>query len=110
MSKLSREFSEKLSYYFNSWQLVIAFIFLLMQVLMVLGIFASGYCGSPYINYWVLLAYGWFNTVFVWMTLSVIAISLLIFWLFQLICQKAARDLSLRAVFTKKRFALGNTS
>jgi apolipoprotein N-acyltransferase len=71
MSKLFTELSKRLFHYFNSWQLTIAFIFLLMQLLMLLGIFASGYAGSPYINYWVLLGYGWFNTVYVWMTLSI---------------------------------------
>jgi hypothetical protein len=98
MSKLFIELSKKLFYYFNSWQLTIAFVFLSMQILMLLGIFASGYAGSPYINYWVLLSYGWFNTVYVWMTLSIIAVSLLIFWVFQLIRQRTNRNITFEAM------------
>jgi hypothetical protein len=98
MSKLFAAVSKKLFYYFNSWQLTIAFVFLSMQVLMLLGIFASGYAGSPYINYWVLLGYGWFNTVYVWMTLSILAISLLIFWVFQLIRQRNNRNITREAM------------
>jgi hypothetical protein len=98
MSKLFMEFSKKLFYYFNSWQLTIAFIFLSMQVLMLLGVFASGYAGFPYINYWMLLGYGWFNTVYVWLTLSIIAVSLLIFWVFQLIRQRTNRNITFEAM------------
>jgi hypothetical protein len=98
MSKLFIAVSKKLFHYFNSWRLTIAFMFLSMQVLMLLGVFASGYAGFPYINYWVLLGYGWFNTVYVWMTLSIIAISLLIFWVFQLIRQRTARNITLEAM------------
>jgi hypothetical protein len=98
MSKLFLELSKKLSHYFNSWQLTIAFVFLSMQVLMLLGIFASGYVGSPYINYWILLGYGWFNTVYVWMTLSIIAVSLLIFWVFQSIRQLTKRNITFEAM------------
>jgi hypothetical protein len=88
----------KLFYYFNSWQLTIAFLFLSMQVLMLLGILASGYAGSPYINYWILLSYGWFNTVYVWMTLSILAVSLLIFWVFQSIRQRTTRNITFEAM------------
>jgi hypothetical protein len=98
MSKLFTELSKKLFYYFNSWQLTIAFVFLSMQVLMLSGIFASGYGGSPYINYWVLLGYGWFNTVYVWMTLSIVAVSLLIFWVFQLIRHRTNRNITFEAM------------
>jgi hypothetical protein len=98
MSKLFTELSKRLFHYFNSWQLTIAFIFLLMQLLMLLGIFASGYAGSPYINYWVLLGYGWFNTVYVWMTLSIVTVSLLIFWVFQLIRQRTNRNTTFEAM------------
>jgi hypothetical protein len=98
MAKLFTELSKKLFYYFNSWQLTIAFLFLSMQILMLLGIFASGYAGSPYINYWVLLGYGWFNTVYVWMTLSIIAVSLLFFWVFQLIRQRTNRNITFEAM------------
>lgn len=98
MSKLFMELNEKLFYYFNSWQLTIAFIFLSMQILMLVGILASGYAGFPYINYWVLLSYGWFNTVYVWITLSIIAVSLLIFWVFQFIRQRTSRNITFEAM------------
>lgn len=98
MAKLFTEFSKKLFHYFNSWQLTIAFVFLSMQILMLFGVFASGYAGSPYINYWVLLGYGWFNTVYVWMTLLIIAVSLLILWVFQLIRQRTNRDITFEAM------------
>lgn len=65
---------------------------------MLLGIFASGYAGSPYINYWILLGYGWFNTVYVWMTLLIIVVSLLFFWIFQLIRQRATRNITFEAM------------
>ncbi len=98
MSKLFTELGKKLFHYFNSWQLTIAFVFLSMQILMLFGIFASGYAGSPYLNYWVLLGYGWFNTVYVWMALSIIAVSLLIFWMFQLIRQRTTRNITFEAM------------
>jgi hypothetical protein len=98
MSNLFTKLSKKLFHYFNSWQLTIAFVFLFMQILMLLGVFASGYAGSPYINYWILLGYGWFNTVYVWMTLSIIAVSLLFFWLFQLIRQRTSRNITFEAI------------
>jgi hypothetical protein len=98
MSKLFPELRAKLFYYFHSWQLTIAFVFLSMQIVMLLGIFASGYGGSSYINYWILLGYGWFNTVLVWMTLSIIAVSLLIFWAFQLIRQRTTRKVTFEAM------------
>jgi hypothetical protein len=98
MSKILAGLSVKLFHYFRSWQLTIAFIFLSMQLLMLLGVFASGYAGSSYINYWMLLGYGWFNTVFVWMTLSILVVSLLFFWALQLIQQKATRKLTLEAI------------
>jgi hypothetical protein len=98
MSNFFTKLSKKLFYYFNSWQLTIAFIFLSMQILMLLGIFASGYAGSPYINYWVLLGYGWFNTVYVWMTLSIVAVSLLVLWVFQLIRQRTNRNITFEAM------------
>jgi hypothetical protein len=98
MLKILAEIGKKVFYYFNSWQLTIAFIFLSMQVLMLLGVFASGYAGSPYINYWVLLGYGWFNTVYVWMTLSIIAVSLLIFWVFQSIRQRTTKNITFEAM------------
>jgi hypothetical protein len=98
MSKLLIKLIKKLFYYFNSWQLTIAFVFLSMQILMLLGIFASGYAGSPYINYWVLLGYGWFNTVYVWLTLSIIAVSLLIFWVFQFIRQRTNKNITFEAM------------
>jgi hypothetical protein len=98
MSKLFTELSKRLLHYFNSWQLTIAFVLLSMQVLMLLGIFASGYAGSPYINYWVLLGYGWFNTVYVWLTLSIVAVSLLFFWVFQLIRQRTNRNITFEAM------------
>jgi hypothetical protein len=98
MSKPFTKLSKRLFHYFNSWQLTIAFILLSMQVLMLLGIFASGYAGSPYINYWVLLGYGWFNTVYVWLTLSIVAVCLLTFWVFQLIRQRTNRNITFEAI------------
>jgi hypothetical protein len=98
MSKLFMELNKKVFYYFSSWQLTIAFVFLSMQILMLVGIFASGYAGFPYVNYWVLLGYGWFNTVYVWMTLSIIAVSLLIFWVFQFISQRTSRNITFEAM------------
>ena len=98
MPKLFAAVSKKLFYYFNSWQLTITFLLLSMQILMLLGVFASGYAGSPYINYWVLLGYGWFNTVYVWITISIVALSLLILWVFQLIRQRTNRNITLEAM------------
>ena len=97
-SKLFAAVSKKVFYYFNNWPLTIAFIFLSMQILMLLGVFASGYAGSPYLNYWILLGYGWFNTVYVWITLSIVALSLLIFWVFQLIRQRTDRNMTIEAM------------
>jgi hypothetical protein len=83
--------------YFQKWQLTVGFVLLLFELLLLLLVSISGVCGVTYINYWMLLAYSWVNSVAIWVAIGSIALLLVVYWIVQVLKNQSNRQATTEA-------------